>query len=408
MSMGQLGLLFGAFIFGPLADRFGRKIIMGASVSFFGLFCLISAYSGSIDILVWMRFLTGVGLGGAMPNVITMTSEYCPQRKLSFLVATMFCGYSLGGAFGGVIAAHLISSYGWRSVFVVGGLAPLIMVPVSMILLPESVRFLVLAGKDKAKAKIPNILGRIAPDDRLEEAKFVVKETKLGGFPVKHLFNRELRTATIILWIAYFANIGVIGFTASWLPILIQATGASIQTASLLTSLYYVGCVLTAIVAGFFMDKFNPFKVLTITLALGGVGTVILGNATSTWWLFTLGVFLEGCAGGSMLCINALASQVYPTSVRASGVAWALGVGRLGAVVGAFVGGYMMAAHWGMPLMFEDHCGRHICRRHLYLPVARPRTGRAENPGSGRGARSDRRRRLTLWNFQPLRASRAR
>jgi AAHS family 4-hydroxybenzoate transporter-like MFS transporter len=153
---GLFGLMVWAFVFGPLADLVGRKTILIASVAAFGLASLASVSAHSLETLVWIRFLTGLGLGGAMPNAITLTSEHCPERRRSFLVTSMFCGFTLGSALGGVAAAQLIADHGWHSVLLLGGVLPLALVPVLWAASPESLRFLVMRG-DRA-AQIAAIL----------------------------------------------------------------------------------------------------------------------------------------------------------------------------------------------------------------------------------------------------------
>ena len=134
---GLLGLMSGAFIFGPMADSFGRKTILVVCVLFFGLMSLASSMSTSLVMLVALRFLTGLGLGGAMPNSVTLTSEYCPEHHRLFLVTTMFCGFTLGSALGGLVSAQMVGAYGWRSVLVLGGVLPIALLPLILVKLPE-------------------------------------------------------------------------------------------------------------------------------------------------------------------------------------------------------------------------------------------------------------------------------
>src|SRR5207244_3338821 len=144
---GLAGLMAGAFLFGPLADKFGRKGVLIVCVLFFGLASLASASSTSLWELVILRFLTGLGLGGAMPNSVTLTSEYCPEKRRSFLVTTMFCGFTVGSALGGLALAPLVGEWGWRSVLMLGGILPLVLLPMMVWQLPESVRYLIMEGK---------------------------------------------------------------------------------------------------------------------------------------------------------------------------------------------------------------------------------------------------------------------
>src|SRR6202163_3282131 len=189
-SAGLFGLMIGALLFGPLADRVGRKKIIILSTLAFGIGALVTAFVQDVNTLLAIRFLTGLGLGGAMPNAIAMTSEFNPRRRRATMVMIMFCGFSVGAALGGLLAAALIPQFGWRSVFVVGGVAPLLLVPILALRLPESVRFLALTGR--ANERVAQLLGFISPRASLRPAtQFVVHEPALAGMPVQHLFREK-------------------------------------------------------------------------------------------------------------------------------------------------------------------------------------------------------------------------
>src|ERR1700709_2029341 len=182
-SAGMFGLMIGALLFGPLADRIGRKKIIIFSTLAFGIGTLATAFVQDVNTLLVIRFLTGLGLGGAMPNTIALTSEFSPHRRRATMVMIMFCGFSLGAALGGFLAAALIPQFGWRSVFVVGGAAPLLLVPILAWRLPESVRFLALTGR--ADARVAELLGFIGPTAAFpSDTQFIVHEPELAGIPV--------------------------------------------------------------------------------------------------------------------------------------------------------------------------------------------------------------------------------
>src|SRR5436190_2384876 len=187
-SAGLFGLMIGALLFGPLADRIGRKKIIILSPLAFGIGALVTAFVNDLNTLLAIRFLTGLGLGGAMPNTVAMTSEFNPRRRRATMVMIMFCGFSVGAALGGLLAAAMIPQFGWRLVFVVGGLAPLLLVPILALRLPESVRFLALTGH--ANERVAQLLAFISPQAAFAPAtQFVIHETGLAGIPVLHVFR---------------------------------------------------------------------------------------------------------------------------------------------------------------------------------------------------------------------------
>src|SRR6201995_3474896 len=181
-SAGLFGLMIGALIFGPLADRIGRKKIIVFSVLAFGLGALVTAFVQDVNTLLAIRFLTGLGLGGAMPNAIAMTAEFNPRRRRATMVMIMFCGFSVGAALGGFLAAALIPQFGWRSVFIVGGAVPLLLVPILAMRLPESVRFLVLTGREPQR--VAELLGGVgARAGGTAATRFVGDSPALSGAP---------------------------------------------------------------------------------------------------------------------------------------------------------------------------------------------------------------------------------
>lgn len=345
------GLMVGAFVFGPLADRFGHKSVLMASVLFFGLASLASAWSGSLWTLVALRFLTGLGLGGAMPNAITLTSEFCPERRRSFLVTTMFCGFTVGSALGGLASAGLIDAFGWRSVLIVGGAAPILLTVLLAQMLPESVRFLVVANKPRER--VAAILRRIAPATDLRDATYAIAEQRSAASPVSHLFKPQLLRGTLLFWVTFFMSLLVIYLLSSWLPTLLRSTGMSLRTAALVTTMFQVGGTVGAIVLGWLMDRINPHYVLAASYALAGVFVAAIGSLASTPWAASIAIFLAGfCVSGSQVGANALSASFYPTDCRATGVSWANGVGRLGSVLGSVGGAAMLSMNLGMPTLF--------------------------------------------------------
>src|ERR1700722_19762802 len=344
-SAGLFGLMIGALLFGPLADRIGRRKIIIVSTLAFGIGTLATAFVRDVNTLLVIRFLTGLGLGGAMPNTIALTSEFSPHRRRATMVMMMFCGFSVGAALGGFLAAGLIPYFGWRSVFIVGGAAPLLLVPILALKLPESVRFLALTGR--ANDRVAQLLGFINPKAVFAAAtRFVVHEPELVGVPVLHLFRSGRTLVTLLLWVVFFMSLLDLYFMSNWLPTVLNDLGASVSEAAAIGSMLQVGGVVGTFALGSIIDRFS-FRALALlyfvaVFAIGAIGQ--LGHSAA---FVTTAIFVAGfCVVGGQIAANALAAGFYPTSIRASGVGWALGIGRVGSIVGPLVGGALMTLKW--------------------------------------------------------------
>jgi AAHS family 4-hydroxybenzoate transporter-like MFS transporter len=350
-AAGLVGLMAGSLLIGPLADRYGRKRVLLGCVVFFGLASLASAASGSLGALLGLRFLTGLGLGGAMPNAVTLCSEFAPARRRSALVTAMFCGFTLGSAFGGLAAAQLLAEFGWRSVLVAGGVLPLALAPAVAALLPESVRFLVARGAPAAS--VMRVLGRIAPGEDLSGVQFVAGEAAQNRAAVWRLFDAQLLRGTCLLWLVFFMSLLVIYLLSSWLPTLIHGTGMSLAEAARVTAAFQIGGTVGALALGVAMDRFPPHVVLGAAYVLAAGFTAAIGHGVGHVGLLVAAVFGAGfCVSGAQVGANALAASFYPTAVRATGVSWACGIGRIGSVVGSLAGAGMLALDWSLPTVF--------------------------------------------------------
>ncbi|WDD90918.1 aromatic acid/H+ symport family MFS transporter [Burkholderia sp. FERM BP-3421] len=353
MSAALAGLAFGALAAGPLADRIGRKRVLVGSVMLFGLFSIACAFAQTVNALAVLRLLTGLGLGAAMPNAATLMSEYAPHAKRSFLVNTMFCGFTLGSSAGGLVAAALIPEYGWRSVFVVGGVAPLLLGAL-LIALPESIRFMVLRGAPAER--IAAVLRRIAPDAALDNVRFVLPDDRgdqrQSGVAV--VMSPRYRTGTLMLWLTYFMGLLVYYLLTIWLPTLIRDNGFTVREAALVTALFPLGGGIGAIACGWLMDRFEPHRVIAATYVLTGLFVWLVGLQAGHLALLASVVFVAGvCMNGAQSSLPTLAAAFYPTSGRATGVAWMLGIGRFGGILGAFSGGLLLQAQLGFSTIFS-------------------------------------------------------
>ena len=348
MSAALVGLGIGALAAGPAADRIGRKAVLALSVFFFGVWSLASAQASSVETLTAWRFLTGLGLGAAMPNAVTLMSEYAPARIRAVVVNTMFCGFSVGLSIGGLCAAWLIPHFGWPSVLVAGGIGPIVLTVLLLFLLPESAQFMVL--RKHPAQKIARVLRRISNDARLAEGAritFTAADTRTGGADKSALgliVSRPYRFGTSMLWLAYFMGLLIFYLLTNWLPTLFKDAGFSAERAALTTSLFPLGGILGNLCLGWVMDKANPRRVNACAYVLAAALVLTIGRGVADqFWLAVL-IFLTGTAVTSAVTsMSALAASFYPTRSRATGVAWMLGIGRMGAVAGAMTGGLLMS-----------------------------------------------------------------
>lgn len=359
-SAGLFGLMIGALLFGPLADRVGRKKIIIFSTLAFGLGALVTAFVHDVNALLAIRFLTGLGLGGAMPNAVAMTSEFNPRRRRATMVMIMFCGFSVGAALGGLLAAALIPQFGWRSVFVVGGVAPLLLAPILALSLPESVRFLALTGR--ANDRVSGLLGRIRPKVAFARGtQFVMHEPHLPGIPVLHLFRQGRTLVTLLLWVVFFMSLLDIYFLANWLPTVLNDLGSSVSASAAIGSMLQVGGVVGTFALGSIIDRFS-FRALALVYFIAVFAVGAIGQFGHSIILVTVAIFAAGfCIIGGQIAANALAAAFYPTSVRATGVGWALGIGRIGSIVGPLVGGMLMTMQWSTASLFMAAAAAALC-----------------------------------------------
>ena len=348
---GLFGLMIGALLFGPIADRIGRRRIIILCTAAFGLGTLATVFAHDVPSLLAIRFLTGLGLGGAMPNSVALTSEFSPHRRRATMVMGMFCGFSIGAAIGGLLAAALIPAFGWRSVFVVGGVVPLLLVPLLVLRIPESVRFLALSGQ--ANDGVAALLARIAPSVHHQAGtRFIVQEIKLPGIPVVHLLSGGRAWATLALWVLFFMSLLDLHLLSNWLPTVLNDLGASVSAAAAIGSMLQVGGVVGAFALGQFIDRFS-FRALALTYFMASIAVAAIGFSGHSIALTTLAIFCAGlCVIGGQNASNALSATFYPTAIRSTGVGWALGIGRVGSIVGPLVGGIMLARQMGSESVF--------------------------------------------------------
>ena len=351
LSASLMGLMIGALSLGPIADRIGRRWIILASTLAFGVFTLGTMFTSNVNELMVLRFLTGLGLGGAMPNAVSLTAEFSPLRRRSTMVMCMFTGFSIGAAVGGGIAAWLIPSYGWRAVFLVGGAAPLLLLPFLFLKLPESVRFLALRGT--ANAAVSTVLARMYPQlSFAADTHYTTSEPHLPGIPVLQLLRDGRAVATLLIWVLFFCSLLDLFFLSNWLPTVLNDLGASVSVSALLGALLQVGGVVGTFALGSAMDRVAT-KALGFIYLVAVIAIASIGSVGHTIPALAIAIFFAGfCIVGGQNCSNATAATFYPTALRATGVGWAFGVGRIGSIIGPIIGGVLLAMHWAPQELF--------------------------------------------------------
>ncbi|PTE01087.1 MFS transporter [Pandoraea apista] len=351
-SASLVGLTLGALIGGPVSDRVGRRPVLIAGMLIFGAMSLATALAQSVTSLLVLRLATGVGLGCVMPNAIALTSEFAPERVRSTAIMVMFCGFSLGAALGGLAAAGLIRDFGWQSVFVVGGVLPLVAALVAWRSLPESPRFLIVRAKDPARLR--GVLRKLAPDlpaDAQIDGGVDLHAAARTG--VGALFADKRARITLLLWVIFFMSLMDLYFLSSWLPTVIHDAGIALDTAALITSMLQIGGTLGTLTLGRVFDRVSPFKALGAVYLCAAVCVVLVGLAGTSVSVLGATIFGAGfCVVGGQIGANALAARTYPTAIRGTGIGWALGIGRLGSIVGPIVGGVLLALHWDPQHLF--------------------------------------------------------
>ena len=337
LSAALFGLAAGALSSGPLADWLGRKMLLVASVLVFGLACLGSSFSQSLEQLTALRFLTGLGLGAAMPNAVTLMSEYCPDRLRSTLTNAMFCGFPLGAAFGGFLAAWLIPQFGWRSVLALGGVTPLVLSLAMLAMLPESVRFMV--ARARPVEKIRATLARVSAS-AASAASFSLSESRpstSGKTGIALVLSRQYLVGSVMLWLTYFMGLVIFYALINWMPILFKDAGVEPRSATLIAALFPLGGC-GAVLFGWLMDRFNGNKIIALGYLITAGLIWLIGQAAGNVGTLVVVVFLGGAfMNTAQSSLPALAAAFYPTAGRATGVSWMLGFGRFGGIAGSFL-----------------------------------------------------------------------
>ncbi|WP_454830465.1 MFS transporter [Paraburkholderia xenovorans] len=351
-ASGLTGLTIGSLLIGPIADRFGRKRLLQLSCVIFGLFTALTVFANTESALIAARFFSGIGLGGCIPNALALVAEYSPQRARARTVAITVSATPLGAVIGGIACWTLIPRFDWQIVYWIGGIVPVVLSVILGLTLPESIRFLVTAGHDDRK--IAKLLTRIAPDFKYEEGgTFGHAQGVQRSGSVSLLFTEGRTARTLLLWVPYFMVFLVSFLISSWLPSMLREAGLPLTRAMSALVMFNIGGVVGAAILGKLVDRYGAYRIMTASFLLCAISVAALGYVTGIYNGIMAVIFMVGiCVQGTICTLYALASSVYPTAIRVTGIGWASAMGRFGAIFGPLVGGAMLQAHWSMRELF--------------------------------------------------------
>jgi AAHS family 4-hydroxybenzoate transporter-like MFS transporter len=350
-SFTLFGLLVGSLFFSMLADRIGRRPVLILATAHFGVFTLFTGSASTLEELFIVRFIGGIGMGGIMPNALALVGEYSPKRLRVAVMMIVGNGFTAGAMTGGFIAAWLIPSYGWRSVFYVGGVAALVVAAVMLVLLPESLQFLVVQGRKLGEVR--KWLKRVDPSVSADEgARYQVNEEASRGVPIVQLFYEGRALGTIIIWLINFMNLINLYFLSTWLTTVAREAGYPARTAALVGTTLQLGGIIGAVSLGWFIRRLGFIPVLATCLALACFSIAAIGQSSTILLLLFAVVGLSGFfIIGSQAGLNALSGSFYPTHLRSTGIGAGLGIGRVGSIIGPYVG-ELLRVRWATNELF--------------------------------------------------------
>ncbi|QQX89239.1 MFS transporter (plasmid) [Cupriavidus necator] len=340
-SSALFGMMFGAIYLGTLADKIGRPVSICVCVALFSVFTAAAGLAHDPVTFSITRFLAGLGIGGVLPIVTAQMGEFAPRSIRARLVTIVFAGYSIGGILVALTGKQLIEAYGWQSVFFVAG-TPILLIPFILWTMPDSLAFLV---QKKRADKLVKVLKKIAPEVQVSvRDNFVMpRDAMITSAPVARLFQEGRGASTFMIWIAFFMGLFMVYSLSSWLTKLMAMAGYSLGSALTFVLVFNIGAVVGAIGGGWLGDKFNIKYVLVAFYAVGAVSLALMGYTKSTELLFIV-VFVVGASTlGTQLLAYAYASEFYPAAIRSTGVGFASGIGRLGAIAAPVLIGTLVA-----------------------------------------------------------------
>jgi len=351
-AAGTIGMALGAMVLGSIADLWGRKRAILLSVGIFGVAALATALAGSMNSLMFWRFIAGIAIGGAQPVMVALLAEYSPARHRNAAMVVGFLGTGSGAPISALLTSVVVPEFGWQAVFVIGGVVPLLVLPWLAWVYPESIHFMISRGSENNK-KVADTLNRIVGEARFSpEDEFVLREPAAQAASVRALLTSGFRRSTLSIWVVYFFNWIAWYLYLLWLPTALTENGLDIRQASLVGAVMGVTALLSFLPGAALIQRFGPRVSMLWLFAVGVLLAGVLASIGLRWNLITaLIVPFTACIALPQIALNYFCAQLYPTPIRATGLGWAISAGRIGSVIGALIGGTLIA-WWGLSGFF--------------------------------------------------------
>ncbi|MBT2728306.1 MFS transporter [Bacillus sp. ISL-75] len=348
-TYGLFGMMFGAILFGTLADRIGRKNVIAITLVLFSFFTFLCGFAETPTVFSTFRFLAGLGLGGIMPNVIALLTDYAPKTMRSMIVSIVLCGYSIGGILAPLLGIFLMPKFGWESIFWFAGL-PLLLVPFMYKQLPETASYLIRTGK---KEKLISALTKVSPGSKFNKHDEIVEikleETKV---PIIGLFKEKRALSTVMFWIAFFSCLLMVYGLNTWLPKLMIEAGYGLNSSLTFLITLQGGAIIGTLIIGRLCDKYGSKKMLIPMYASGAVALTLLGFGGSSFLIYLLVAIAGAATIGAQNIVQAYVSQYYPPNIRSTALGMASGIGRMGGMLGPLLGGFLLSVSLPIHLNF--------------------------------------------------------
>lgn len=344
ITSSTIGMTIGAITLGSFGDRYGRRKAIMAALGLFGFFSLLGAWASSPTQIIVLRFLIGLGMGGATPVLLALTAEYSPASKRGTMMTAVLLGLPAGAMIGGLIAATWLPVLGWRGIFLLGGVLPLVLLVVCAVLLPESPSLLVAQGTESAMDKARTLLRSMTGHSIGSDVRLVnVAPVRRGG-SIAGLFDPAYRFTTIAISAIYLFNWIAWFLLLQWLPTALATMGLSKADAAYGTVTVNAAFIAMALPLSAMLPRVRPRALLSVMFAVGILVAIGLGVAGTNWPVVFVLIALAGFGiGGEQLVLNYLIANAYPTQLRATATGWGIGIGRSGAIVGSALGGAMLS-----------------------------------------------------------------